>query len=150
MKISSVGLYLMFGEPIRATGRGCFRLVGSRPDQEAIERARSKALRLRVPDKRNMTYINSGIRMDITVGNSFLDSGVINVPVRAKRLIANRTLSLSSHLGSHGNTRLSGSLLYGFTSALAALDVMPGDQISVDLDLLTNTAILKVDLEQDE
>jgi hypothetical protein len=150
MNTTSVGLYLMFGENIRAVGRGCFRLVGSRPDHEAIERARSKALRLRVADKKTMTYIDSGIRMDVTVGNSFLDSGVIDVPVRAKRLIANRTLSLSSHLGSHGNTRLSGTLLYGFTSALVALDVMPGDQISVDLDLLTNTAILKVDLEQDE
>ncbi len=150
MNTISIGLYLKFGENIRATGRGCFRLVGSRPDHEAIERARSQALRLRVADKRNTTYIDSGIRLDVTVGNTFLDTGVISVPARAKRLIANRTLSLSSHLGSHGNTRLSGTLLYGFTSALMALDVMPGDQISIDLDLLTNAAILKVDLEPDE
>ena len=150
MNTISIGLYLKFGENIRATGRGCFRLVGSRPDHEAIERARSEALRLRVAGKRNTTYIDSGIRMDVTVGNAFLDTGVISVPARAKRLIANRTLSLSSDLGSHGTIRLSGSLLHGFTSALVALDVMPGDQISVDLDLITNSAILKVDLEPDE
>jgi len=149
MNTTSVGLYLMFGEITRSTGRGCVRLVGARPDAEAIERARSEALRLRVAEQRSFSYPESGIRMKVTVGNGFLDSGVISVPARAKRLIAKRSLAVSSELGSHGSVRLSGSQLYGFTSALLALDIMPGDEIVVDLDLRTNTASLEVDSDED-
>lgn len=147
-KTVSVGLYLQFGETTRPTGRGCFRLVGSHPDAEAIERARAEAIRLRVADGRRTAYPDGGIRLELTVGNGLLDSGVLSIPARAQRLIANRSLALSSDLGSHGNLGLSNTLLYGFTTALQTLDVMPGDQVTVDLDLRANSAHISLGSEE--
>lgn len=149
MNTTSVGIYLQFGEIVRPVGRGCFALVGSSPSSAAINRARERALRATVKGSRSVKYVEGGARLDITVGNALRDSGVLVIPSRVQRLVADRRLSVNSELGTHGHLALSGNVLFGFTSVLNALEVMPGDEISVFLDLLANSADVTLRSEED-
>jgi hypothetical protein len=137
---TSIGVYLMYGEIVVPVGRGCFRLVGSRPTASSIDAARNFALRATIRTRTDYQYANDGVRLSVTVGNDLRDTGVLNVHVRTQRLVANRRLAVTSCVGSHGHCALSDSLLYGFSTVLNALDVMPGDQILVEIDFRDNTA----------
>ena len=149
MNTTSVSIYLQFGETIRPVGRGCFALVGTKPTEVAITSARKVALRSQVQNRVATSYPNGGIQLSITVGNALRDSGVVSISARVKRLIADRLLPITSDLGSHGNLGLSNSMLYGLSSAMNALEVMPGDDIIVDIDLVENTAFLHLIDESD-
>ena len=137
---TSIGVYLMYGEIVVPVGRGCFRLVGSRPTASSIDAARNFALRATIRTRTDYQYANDGVRLSVTVGNDLRDTGVLNVHIRTQRLVANRRLAVTSCVGSHGHCALSDSLLYGFSTVLNALDVMPGDQILVEIDFRDNTA----------
>ena len=137
---TSVALYLKFGEIVAPVGRGCFRLVGSRPTASSIDVARTRGLRENIRTQTDYQYANDGMRLSVTVGNDLRDGGVLSVNARTQRLIANRRLAITSYVGPHGNCALSGSLLYGFPSVLNALGVMPGDQIWVEINFMDNTA----------
>ncbi len=137
---SSVGVFLQFGVIVAPVGRGCFRLVGSRPTASSIDVARTRGLRENIRTQTDYQYANDGMRLSVTVGNDLRDGGVLSVNARTQRLIANRRLAITSYVGPHGNCALSGSLLYGFPSVLNALGVMPGDQIWVEINFMDNTA----------
>lgn len=150
MNTTSVSVYLQFGETIRPVGRGCFALTGTSPTEAAITTAQKVALRSQVPNRVTTSYPTGGIRLSITVGNALRDSGVVSISVRVKRLIADRSLPITSHVGSHGNLGTSNSMLYGLSSAMNALEVMPGDAIIIDINLIENTAFLHLPDESDE
>jgi hypothetical protein len=77
-------------------------------------------------------------------------AGLVNVRVKAQRLIADRVLAITSDLGSHGHVALSGALLHGFSSVLNSLEVMPGDEITVNIDLRDDTAHVTLVEDSDE
>ncbi len=147
---TSVGLYLQFGEIVTPVGQGCFKLVGSSPTPSSIEAARDFALRAKASTRTRYQYRNEGVRLSITVGNDLRDTGVLAILVKAQRLIVDRLLAVSSELGSHGHVALSGSLLHGFSSVLNALEVMPGDEITVDANLRDGTAHVTLVEDSDE
>ncbi len=149
LNTTSVGVYIQFGEIVFPVGQGCYRLVGSSPSASEIDAARTSALRATVPTRIAYRYTDCGVRLSVRVGNALRDSGVLTVNVRTQRLFANRTIQVNSAEDTHGHLGRSNAALFGFSSVLNALDVMPGDQVVIDLDLTDNTAHVRMDDDAD-
>ncbi len=139
----SVSVYMQLGEMFKAVGQGCLALVGTNPSPDMIYLAHDQARMRTVPGRVSAKYPQGKVRLDIIVSTHLRDSGVVSVTALAHTLLGDRRFTVQSELGSHGHLKIStGHLLYGFAPVLNALDVMPGDTITVDIDLVADTAIV--------
>ena len=94
--------------------------------------------------------VGSNAHLIITVGTAMRDSGNISPNAQIRRLIGDRRFSISSHIGTHGHSRLSnGTIFFGFRPSFNALGVIPGDQITINLDFEKNIAQMNKDLNPD-
>jgi hypothetical protein len=150
LKQASVATYLSFGENIKPVGRGCYSLVGCSPTSHDIEAARHDSSLIHVQDKILSTEIvGTNAYMTITVGTAMRDSGNITPNAQTRRFIADRQFSVKSHLGTHGKVSLSnGTIFYGFSSVMNALGVIPGDQITINLDFENSIAHIELLLDE--
>lgn len=146
---SSVGLYIgLSGYMIRPVGQGCFASIGTTVSPLDIEIARKQARDLTVPTQEaKWSVTTEGITFTCKAGTSFVIQGSTSVKKSVRNLIADRRIVLNSSHGSHGHIAMSGSLLYGFSSAFQALQIMPGDDLTLSLNLIENTAFIEVDTE---
>ena len=151
LKQASVAIYLSFGETIKSVGRGCYALVGHSPTPIDIEAARHESSLIYVPDKMESAEIEgSNAHLVITVGTAMRDSGNISPNAQIRRLIGDRRFSISSHIGTHGHSRLSnGTIFFGFGPAFNALGVIPGDRVVIKLDFEKNIAHIELLLDED-
>ena len=135
----------------RSVGRNCYALVGHSPTSIDIEAARYESSLIYVPDKMESTEIaGSNAHLIITVGTAMRDSGNISPNAQIRRLIGGRRFSISSHIGTHGHSRLSnGTIFFGFGPSFNALGVIPGDQITINLDFEKNIAHIELLLDED-
>jgi hypothetical protein len=140
---TSAMMYLSFGEVLVPLGRGCFGVVGHDVDPVLLELAAEEASLVRVPTSVRAVTTESGVALEIFVGNALLDTGVVAVRRDVARRIGAGRYVLHSPLGQHGHCALSGSQLYGLTTTMGALDVQVGDNIVVDFDFSHHTARLR-------
>ena len=138
---SSASIYLQFGEIVKRVGQGCVSLIGEFPTPDQIAEARRQATLADIKERINSTEIlGQKIYLEVTVGTKMRNSGVLSINSRLRRLIGSRRLNVESSKGTHGTAKISGStLLYGFSSAMNALEIIPGDEIQVTIDLEANT-----------
>ena len=149
LNTTSVGLYISYGEIVQPIGRNCFTLIGYEPSPSAIENARQDARLLRIPDRISVAYEPESIVLTLTVGSAMRNSGNLSMNRRSQSLIGPGRFRITSELGTHGTCALSGSLLYGFSTAFNALDVMTGDDLVIELDVGLGTATVRSPEEPD-
>lgn len=146
---ASVAIYLNVSSPfVRPVGQGCFALAGAVVNPTEITIAREQARHLVVPTREaNWSYSNDGARYTCLIGNNLLDSGLLSVPGRVRRMIGQLRLRVNTRNGIHGHVALSEAVAYGLTPALISLGVTVGDCISITFEI--RDAVVRVEILED-
>lgn len=149
LNTTSVQMFSAYSELLEPLGEGCITIVGTRPEPWAIEEARLLASVIRVSTRIEQTReSDSGPVLRIRVGNGLRDSGVLPISVPLGRRLANREFDLFADDIQRGHLKLSGrSALVGLRGALDQLEVMPGDQVTLSIEMASLCAVVTVPTE---
>jgi hypothetical protein len=142
---SSASMYVTYSPILRPAGMGCITIVGRAPSSNQIEAARELASHLTIDSHMSWTSTTSNQTVEILVGTTFRDSGVISLPSQKVRWLEGRRLKvLSEERIEHGSLSVSGNFLYGFTPFFNAMRIDAGDTIQVEIDTKDEVALISV------
>lgn len=141
-KLSTVGVYITFGELFTSAGEGsgCITLLGRSVTPEELAAAQSEADLIRIPTNLTVKNTSGGMLLNIEVGTDLRNNGVLSVGAQVARRIGGRRLNVVVNESAHGVMAMSGNLLYGLNGGIRGLDADVGDSILVRIEFAASTA----------
>lgn len=137
----TLNVYCSFNPYFRPAGSNCVTLTGVEPSQEDIQQARLIAAEFKVKNQLLAYNVENGVlRIRAIAGTEMCDSGLFSMPVIVRRLLGNSRYRAIFNGNQHGHISQSGGIIIGFASVLAAMNVVPGDQVEISFDLAELTA----------
>ena len=137
---TSVMMNLTFGETVVPVGKGCFTLVGRYVEPDVVEQAWRDASRRFIKSEVEVTAVDDRLVLRCIVGTHFRDSGQVTLDRPTAERLGTERYALSALGATRGTMTLSQSTLHGFVSAFNALEIDPGDEVEVCIDLDAATA----------
>ena len=141
---TSIGIYCSYERYFKPVDTYCVTLTGVYPIQESIDLAYMRANGLKIDTKLDSyEIINRRVNVFITAGSNLCNQGFWTLTKSLKAAVGASNFDLIVDGESVGRSTYFGSTSTAWTSALAALGVVPGDKIKIVFD----TESLKATLE---
>jgi hypothetical protein len=133
-KTSSVSVYCSLSEQFVTLPKGCVGRIGQVPRLSLIELASQQARMLRVASRFTTRDFGDQVVVTVSVGTGFANSGLFTGSSSLRRQIELQPLPVFADGTRHGTISVSGNTLYGFISAINAIEASVGDQIEIRFD----------------
>ena len=145
----SIAVYCSFERYFKPLDTHCVTLTGMYPAKEFIDLAYMRANNLKVETVIERFRVKQNlVTVEVTVGSNMCNRGFWSLNKPLESAVGARNFELISDGAIVGRGTYYGSTATGWVSALAALGVVPGDEVRIefDTDLLTASLLLMRDV----
>lgn len=142
---TSIGIYCSYERYFKPVDAYCVTLTGVYPIQESIDLAYMRANGIKIETKiHSFEIANRRVNVFITAGSNLCNQGFWSFTRALKAVVGASNFDLIVDGENVGRSTYFGSTSTAWTSALAALGVVPGDKIKIVFDNETLKATLEL------